>query len=333
MPTTGGSLALTDVVPTKDAAIVTKLKAAGAIILGKVNVTELNGMVATGMPAGYGSLHGQVLNPYDVRTSTNGVERGRGGGGRVRASRPRPSASRPTRRRTAPTTPPTARRSTPWRPRRRPAWPRSGRRSGSSRAPASCRWRARRTSRRRSASRSRTSPPCCRAWSARDPADAATAGAPGDRARLRRGADQDARSRGKRIGVIAPDERQLAGAVHRRRGRDHVARRDDRPADGAQPARRRRRSSTASSSATSTPTWRRTGSRPPGSSRSTTPTPRDTLKFGQARLRAAAAIDLTDPATATAYAQRPRQRPHGVARPTSTRCWPTPARPSTRSSR
>ena len=76
MPTTGGSLALKDVVPTKDAAIVTKLKAAGAIILGKVNVTELNGMVATGMPAGYGSLHGQVLNPYDVRTSTNGSSAG-----------------------------------------------------------------------------------------------------------------------------------------------------------------------------------------------------------------------------------------------------------------
>ena len=29
--------------------------------------------------------------------------------------------------------------------------------------------------------------------------------------------------------------------------------------------------------------------------------PADTLKFGQARLRAAAAIDLADPATATAY--------------------------------
>ncbi|WP_169542175.1 amidase family protein [Solirubrobacter soli] len=76
MPTTGGSLALADVVPAKDAAIVTRLKAAGAIILGKVNVTELNGMVATGMPAGYGSLHGQVLNPYDVRTSTNGSSAG-----------------------------------------------------------------------------------------------------------------------------------------------------------------------------------------------------------------------------------------------------------------
>ena len=42
--------------------------------------------------------------------------------------------------------------------------------------------------------------------------------------------------------------------------------------------------------------------------------PADTLKFGQARLRAAAAIDLSDPATATAYADRPRDGPHGVAR-------------------
>ena len=76
LPTTGGSLALKDLTPTRDAALVARLKAAGAIILGKANVTELNGMVATGMPAGYGSLHGQVLNPYDVRTSTNGSSAG-----------------------------------------------------------------------------------------------------------------------------------------------------------------------------------------------------------------------------------------------------------------
>ena len=48
--------------------------------------------------------------------------------------------------------------------------------------------------------------------------------------------------------------------------------------------------------------------------------PGDTLKFGQARLRAAAAIDLTDPATATTYATDLGERSHRVARPTSTRC-------------
>ena len=76
LPTTGGSLALADVVPAQDAALVTRLKAAGAIILGKANVSELNGMLSSGAPAGYGSLHGQVLNPYDMRSNVNGSSGG-----------------------------------------------------------------------------------------------------------------------------------------------------------------------------------------------------------------------------------------------------------------
>ncbi len=76
LPTTGGSLALEGLAPTQDAFVVQRLKAAGAIILGKVNVTELNGMVSNGAPAGYGSLHGQVLNPYDLRSTVNGSSGG-----------------------------------------------------------------------------------------------------------------------------------------------------------------------------------------------------------------------------------------------------------------
>src|SRR3954447_22841913 len=76
LPTTAGSMALEDLTPGADAALVTRLKAAGAIILGKVNVTELNGMVSTGQPAGYGALHGQVLNPYDMRSTVNGSSAG-----------------------------------------------------------------------------------------------------------------------------------------------------------------------------------------------------------------------------------------------------------------
>ena len=53
-----------------------RLRAAGAIILGKVNVSELNGMMSTGQPAGYGALDGQVLNPYDMRVSPNGGSAG-----------------------------------------------------------------------------------------------------------------------------------------------------------------------------------------------------------------------------------------------------------------
>ena len=33
-------------------------------------------MVSTGAPAGYGSLHGQVLNPYDMRSTVNGSSGG-----------------------------------------------------------------------------------------------------------------------------------------------------------------------------------------------------------------------------------------------------------------
>ena len=43
LPTTGGSIALQKSMPGSDAALVSKLKAAGAIILGKTNVSELNG--------------------------------------------------------------------------------------------------------------------------------------------------------------------------------------------------------------------------------------------------------------------------------------------------
>ncbi len=76
MATTAGSLALENLRPAQDAALVAKLKAAGAIILGKVNVTELGGMISTGAPAGYGALFGQVLNPYDMRSSVNGASAG-----------------------------------------------------------------------------------------------------------------------------------------------------------------------------------------------------------------------------------------------------------------
>jgi amidase len=78
MPTTGGALALEGLRPARDAALVDRLREAGAVILGKTNVTELSGLVSAGMPAGYGSLSGQVLNPYDMRLSPNGSNAGAG---------------------------------------------------------------------------------------------------------------------------------------------------------------------------------------------------------------------------------------------------------------
>ncbi|MCL2501736.1 MAG: amidase family protein [Bacteroidales bacterium] len=64
MPTTAGSVALADNYAPYDAPLVAKLKAAGAVIIGKLNLTEFANYIATGMTTGFSSLGGQVLNPY-----------------------------------------------------------------------------------------------------------------------------------------------------------------------------------------------------------------------------------------------------------------------------
>jgi len=64
MPTTAGSVALADNYAPYDASLITRLKASGAVILGKTNLTEFANFFATGMTSGFSSLGGQVLNPY-----------------------------------------------------------------------------------------------------------------------------------------------------------------------------------------------------------------------------------------------------------------------------
>ncbi len=44
--------------------MVKRLRDAGAVILGKANLTEFANILAIGMPSGYSSLGGQVKNPY-----------------------------------------------------------------------------------------------------------------------------------------------------------------------------------------------------------------------------------------------------------------------------
>lgn len=78
LPTTGGALALEHSVPDRDAELVTHLRAAGAVILGKTNLTELANFMTEGMPSGYSSLGGQVLNPYDASLSPCGSSSGSG---------------------------------------------------------------------------------------------------------------------------------------------------------------------------------------------------------------------------------------------------------------
>jgi amidase len=71
--TTAGSLALAEARAKRDAALVARLRAAGAVILGKANLTEFANILAIDMPAGYSSLGGQVKNPYAPGLDDKGV--------------------------------------------------------------------------------------------------------------------------------------------------------------------------------------------------------------------------------------------------------------------
>ena len=62
--TTAGSLALESARAKDDSTVVKRLRAAGAVILGKANLTEFANILAIDMPSGYSSLGGQVKNPY-----------------------------------------------------------------------------------------------------------------------------------------------------------------------------------------------------------------------------------------------------------------------------
>lgn len=56
----------------------TRLREAGAVILGKANLTEFANYLTVGMPSGYSSLAGQVLNPYDLSETPSGSSAGSG---------------------------------------------------------------------------------------------------------------------------------------------------------------------------------------------------------------------------------------------------------------
>ena len=72
MPTTAGSVALAGSIPPDDAFITRKLRAAGAVIIGKATLTEFANFIAIGMPAGYSSLGLFGFNPYDPRPLPGG---------------------------------------------------------------------------------------------------------------------------------------------------------------------------------------------------------------------------------------------------------------------
>ena len=72
MPTTGGSVLFENWVPPDDAFVVKKLRDAGAIILGKLNLSEFASGTA------HSSLGGQTLNPHDLTRSPSGSSSGTG---------------------------------------------------------------------------------------------------------------------------------------------------------------------------------------------------------------------------------------------------------------
>ncbi|MEN6315535.1 MAG: amidase family protein [Clostridiaceae bacterium] len=76
MHTSAGSIALSDSYAPYDAYLVGKLRAAGAVILGKANMTEFANFMTEGMPNGYSSRGGQVLNPYNAARDPSGSSSG-----------------------------------------------------------------------------------------------------------------------------------------------------------------------------------------------------------------------------------------------------------------
>jgi amidase len=71
--TTAGALALEGARARQDATVVKLLRQAGAVILGKANLTEFANIIAIDMPSGYSSLGGQVKNPYAPDLDDRGV--------------------------------------------------------------------------------------------------------------------------------------------------------------------------------------------------------------------------------------------------------------------
>ncbi|MEV1024973.1 amidase [Streptomyces sp. NPDC050264] len=64
MPTTAGSLALAGDPPDTDAVLVTRLRKAGAVILGKTNLSEWANFRAAKPTSGWSAVGGQTNNPY-----------------------------------------------------------------------------------------------------------------------------------------------------------------------------------------------------------------------------------------------------------------------------
>ena len=79
MTTTAGSLALEGSIAPKDAFIATKLRSAGAIFLGKANLSEWANFRSTHSTSGWSGRGGQAKNPYVLDRNPCGSSSGSGG--------------------------------------------------------------------------------------------------------------------------------------------------------------------------------------------------------------------------------------------------------------
>ena len=78
MATSAGSLALEHSHVENDAFIAARLRAAGALILGKTNLSEWANFRSTRSSSGWSGRGGQTLNPYALRRNPSGSSSGSG---------------------------------------------------------------------------------------------------------------------------------------------------------------------------------------------------------------------------------------------------------------
>jgi amidase len=78
LPTTAGSLALADNVTGRDAPLVVRLRAAGAVILGKTNLSEWANIRSPESTSGWSAVGGLTRNPHDLSRSACGSSSGSG---------------------------------------------------------------------------------------------------------------------------------------------------------------------------------------------------------------------------------------------------------------
>ena len=78
MPTTAGSLALAANAPGRDAPLAARLRAGGAAIVGKTNLSEWANIRASDSISGWSAVGGQTLNPYDPARTPCGSSSGSG---------------------------------------------------------------------------------------------------------------------------------------------------------------------------------------------------------------------------------------------------------------